>query len=189
MSMKNNSKYKFYLKEVSKLTKAEKEQMMHLMIATYPAFKKYYLKNKYYSTVRPQMENLIKDGDKIVGVGKLLWRKVIIGKRAIKFFAFGVLVTKKYQKMGLGSKLIAKDIKKAKKMGADILYGSTSNPVAEKIVKKLGFQKLNTPVFYKRIESGRIEREKGGVWIFEFKKGLFGNIEKLPKLYIGTGPL
>lgn len=163
--------------------------MMRLMIAVYPAFKKYYLKNKYYSTVRPQMENLIKDDDKIIGVGKLLWRKIKIAERFINFFAFGVLIAKKYQKMGLGSKLIAKDIKEAKKMGADILYGSTSNPIAEKVVKKLGFQKLNTPVFYRHVESGKIKKEKGRVWVFEFKKGLLENIEKLPKFYIGAGPL
>ena len=127
---------KFYLKKVSELTGPEKEQMMRLMIITYPAFKKYYLKNKYYSTVKPQMENLIKDGNKIVGVGKLLWRKVMVEKTPIKFFAFGVLITKKHQRRGLGSRLIIKDIKEAKNRGADILYGSTSNPVAEKIVKK-----------------------------------------------------
>lgn len=187
--MQKIDKYKFYLKKVSNLTDKEKEQIMLLSIATYPAFKKYYLRNKYYSTVKPQMENLIKDNNKIIGVGKLLWRKVMIERKPIKFIAFGVLIAKKYQKHGLGSMLIAKDIKEAKRMRADILYGSTSNPIAEKIVKKLGFQKLNTPVFYKHVESGKIKKEKCRVWIFEFKKGLFENIEKLPKFYIGTGPL
>lgn len=187
--MKNCLKYKFCLKKVGKLTEAEKEQMMRLMIATYPAFKKYYLKNKYYSTVRPQMENLICDSNKIIGVGKLLWRKVMVRNKIVKLFAFGVLIAKKYQNKGLGSKLIAKDVKEAKKMGADILYGSTSNPIAEKIIKKLGFQKLNIPVFYKNVESGRVEREKCGAWIFEFKKGILKDIEKLQRLYIGSGPL
>ena len=187
--MRNNNKFKFYLKKSGDLTEQEKEQMMCLMIATYPAFKRYYLKNKHYSTVKPQMENLIKENGKIVGVGKLLWRKIMVGKTPIKFFAFGVLIAKKYQGCGLGSRLIAKDIKEAKKRDADILYGSTTNPIAEKIVKKLGFQKLSTPVFYKHIESGRIEKERCRVWVFEFKKGLLENIEKLPKFYIGTGSL
>ena len=187
--MRNTSKYKFYLKKVSELTAQEKEQMMRLMIATYPAFKKYYLKNKYYSTVKPQMENLIKDRDEIVGVGKLLWRKMVVGKTPIKFFAFGVLIAKKYQKRGLGSTLIAKDIKEAKKRGADILYGSTINPAAEKIVKKLGFKKLTTPVFYRHTKTGKIKKETGRVWVFEFRNGLIESVEKLPKFYIGIGPL
>lgn len=148
-------KYKFYLKNVGDLTNEEKGQMMQLMIDTYPAFIKYYLKNKYYSSVKPQVVNLIKDGDKIVGVGKLLWRKVFVGKNSINFFAFGVLIDKNYQKLGLGSKFIAKDIIEAKKMGSDILYGTTSNPVAGKIVKRLGFKKLNTAVFYKEGTSGK----------------------------------
>jgi len=163
--------------------------MMRLMIATYPLFKKYYLRNKHYSTVKPQMENLIKDGNKLVGVGKFLWRKVKIGAMPVKFFAFGVLITKKYQKQGLETKLIEKNIKEAKKRRADILYGSTSNPLAERMVKKLGFKKLNTPVFYKHIESGKIKKEKGRVWVFEFKKGVLQKIENLKKFYIGTGPL
>ncbi|MBI2591820.1 MAG: GNAT family N-acetyltransferase [Candidatus Brennerbacteria bacterium] len=184
-----NNKFKFYLKKVENLTKQEKEQMMRLMVATYPPFKKYYLKNKYYSTVKPQMENLIKESNKIVGVGKLMWRKVMVETKSVKFFAFGVLIAKKYQKQGLGSKLIVKNIKEAKKRGADILYGSTLNPVAEKIVQRLGFQKLNIAIFYKDVESGKIKTENGRVWVFEYKKGLLRKIEKLSKFYIGAGPL
>ncbi len=163
--------------------------MMRLMIATYPAFKKYYLRNKYYSTVKPQMENLIKESGRIVGVGKFLWRRLMIGQKPIKFFAFGALIAKKYQKQGLGSRLIVKNIKEAKKRGADILFGSTLNPIAEKIVQKLGFQKLSIPIHYKDVESGKIKKESGRVWVFEYKKGLLGKIEKLPKFYIGAGPL
>ena len=108
--MNKNKNLKFYFKKVSALTKEEKQQMMHLMIATYPAFKKYYLKNKYYSTVKPQMEHLIKDNNILIGVGKLLWRKIKIGETSIKLFAFGVLITKKYQGKGLGTEIIKKDI-------------------------------------------------------------------------------
>ena len=187
MKRKNNSK--FYFKKVSALTKDEKQQMMHLMIATYPAFKKYYLKNQFYSTVKPQMEHLIKNGRILIGVGKLLWRKVNVGKTSIKFFAFGVLIIKKYQGLGLGTKIIKKDIKEAKKRGADILYGSTENPIAEKIVKKLGFKKLDVAVFYKDTETGITKREQGRSWVFEFKNGIIKRIENLQRFYIGTGPL
>lgn len=187
--MRSHTKYKFYLKKVGDLSKDEKEQMMQLMIATYPAFKRYYLKNKYYSTVRPQMTNLIKDGDSIAGVGKFLWRNVTVGERTIKFLAFGVLIAKEHQKIGLGGSLIAKNIKEAKKMGADILYGTTSNPAAENIMRGLGFKKLDTPVYYKDVEKWKVRRERNRVWIFEFKKGIIEEIEKSPKFYIGTGPL
>lgn len=189
MSAKINKRYKFYLKRVGSLTRKEKGQMMRLMIATYPAFRKYYLKNKYYSTVKPQMENLIKDGNEIIGLGKILWRRIIIGQKSINLFALGVLIDKKHQKQGLGSSLIARNIKKAKSLGADILYGSTSNRIAEKILKKFDFQKLNVPVFYKDVESEKIQKEKDRVWIFEFKKGISKDIQKLKKIYIGSGPL
>jgi len=187
--MQGSNKYKFYFKKVDDLTQRDKEQMMQLMIATYPTFKEYYLKNKYYSAVKPQMENLIKDGDKLVGVGKFLWRKVMVGTKSIFFFAFGILIKKQYQGRGLGIKLIESDIKEARTRGADILYGSTSNLNAKRIVKKLGFKKLSIPVFYKDVKTKKIKRENDEVWVFEFKKGLLEKIIKLPKLYIGTGPL
>ena len=187
--MNKNKNLKFYFKKVSALTKEEKQQMMHLMIATYPAFKKYYLKNKYYSTVKPQMEHLIKDNNILIGVGKLLWRKIKIGETSIKLFAFGVLITKKYQGKGLGTEIIKKDIIESKKRAADILYGSTTNLVAEKIIKKLGFQKLNTSVFYKDSETEKIKKESDRVWVYEFKKGIISKIRNLKKFYIGIGPL
>ena len=187
--MKNISKYKFYFKKTTNLTKEEKNKMMHLMIATYPAFKKYYLKNKYYSTVKPQFEHLIMINKNLVGVGKLLWRKVKIGNQFIKFFAFGVLISKKHQGKSLGTTLIKKDIVEAKKRRADILFGSTTNQIAEGIVKKLGFKNLICPVFYTNVEIGKIEKENHRVWIYEFKKGLINKIENLQKFYIGTGPL
>lgn len=187
--MKNVKNYKFYLKKVESLTAQEKKQMMRLMIANYPAFKKYYLKNKYYSAIKPQMENLIKDNDKLAGVGKFLWRKVKVGTTPVKLFAFGVLIAKTHQGQGLGTKLIAKNIKEAGKRGAGVLYGSTSNPIAEKILKKLNFEKLDVPVFYKHACSGKIEKENDSVWILEFKKGIIKSIGKMPEFYIGAGPL
>lgn len=182
-------RYKFYLKKVGDLTSQEKEQLMRLMIETYPPFKKYYLKNKYYSTVRPQMENVIKDGESVIGAGKLLHRKIKAGATHISFFAFGLLIAKEHREKGLGTKLIAKNIMEAKKRGADVLYGSTANPSAERIVKKLGFKKLHVPIYYKDAETKKIREEKNGVWVFEFKKGLVDKIDGLKRFYIGTGPL
>jgi len=187
--MNKNKNLKFYFRKVASLTEEEKQQMMHLMIATYPAFKRYYLRNKYYSTVKPQMEHLIKEGNTLVGVGKLLWRKVKIGKISIKLFAFGVLIIKKHQDRGLGTEIIKKDIIEAKKRDADILYGSTVNPIAEKIVKKLGFQKLNIPVFYKDSETKKVKKESGKVWVYELKRNVINKIENSPRFYIGIGPL
>lgn len=187
--MQTVQRCKFYLKNVGELTKKEKEQLTPLMIDTYPKFKKYYLKNKYYSVVRPQMIHLIKDGNVIVGTGKFLWRTIKIGTISIKFFAFGRLITKAYQGKGLGGKLTEKNLKEARRRGADMLYCCTSNPIAEKTSRRLGFKQLHIPVLYKHAQSEKIKKERGRIWIYEFKKGLFEQIEKLSKLYIGIGPV
>lgn len=189
MRKRNNSKYKFYFKKVTELTKNEKNQMMNLMVVTYPKYRELYIKNKYYSTVKPQMEHLIKQKGELVGLGKFLWRKVKIGVKFIKFFAFGIRILKKHQGKGLGTKLIKKDILEAKKRGADILYCSTANIKAEHVIAKLGFKKLNTPVFYKNTKTGKIQKEKDNVWVYEFNKGIINKIENLKKFYIGTGSL
>lgn len=182
-------KYIFSLKKAGELTSQEKEELMQFMIKIYPAFKKYYVKNKYYSTVRPQMVHIIKNNETIIGTGKLLHRKIRAGAKSISLFAFGVLIAKKHRGEGLGTQLIVKNIVEAKKRKADILYGSTKNPRAEKIVKKLGFKKVGVPVYYTDTKTKRIIKEKNRVWIFEFKKGFKSKLEGLEKLYIGTGPL
>ena len=135
------------------------------------------------------MEHLIKQKGELVGVGKFMWRKVKIGNKFIRFFAFGILISKKHQGRRLGTKLIKKYILEAKKRGADILYGSTTNLKAEHIVAKLGFKRLNTPFFYKNTKTGKIQKEKDRVWVYEFKKGILNRIKNLKKFYIGAGPL
>lgn len=181
--------YKFVLKKIGELSSDEKEKIMRLSIKMYPAFKKYYLKNKYYSTVRPQLVNIIKSKENIVGTGKLLWRKIEINKKSAKLIAFGVLISKACQKKGLGTKVVLNNIKAAIKMKADILYGTTASPIAKKMMKKIGFKKIRTPIYYKDRETGKINKEKNSVYIFELKKGAIDKIKKLTRLYIGTGPL
>ena len=163
---------------------------MHLSIAEYPAFKRYYLKHKYYSVVRPQMEfSIKKEGRDIIGTGKFLWRTIEVNKKPVRLFAFGVLIAKQYQKQGLGSELVRRSIVEAKKRGADLLYGSTSNPIMAKVLRRLGFKRLHTAVLYKNGETKKVERESAKAYTFEFKRGLIREIESHGKLFIGRGPL
>ncbi|MEK9183821.1 MAG: GNAT family N-acetyltransferase [Patescibacteria group bacterium] len=181
--------FSFFMKEGKRLTLNEKKQLMNLSIDTYPPFEKYYRRNKYYSTVKPQMKFLVKKGKEIIGTGKFLWRTVMVNKAPIILFAFGVLVAKKYQRKGLGTRIMGTFAEEAKNRGADILYGTTTNPIMEKIMRKLKFKRLSVPVFYKDSESKKIKKEKDNAYILEFRKGIFNEIEKLDKFYIGVGPL
>lgn len=182
-------KYVIDLKKTKGLTKKEKEQLMEFMIEMYPRFKKYYAKNKYYSTVRPQMVHIVKDGDTIVGTGKLLHRKIKIQKRSLTLFAFGVLIGKKHQKQGLGKLIVKRSVREAKALGGDLVYGSTANPIAKKMLFDLGFQKMTAPIYYKDAETKKILREKNDVFVFTYKKKVFNELNELKKKYIGTGPI
>ncbi|MBI4086240.1 MAG: GNAT family N-acetyltransferase [Candidatus Liptonbacteria bacterium] len=184
-----NKNFTFELKDANKLNDEEKNQLMMLSISEYPAFKKLYAKNKYYSTVKPQKQFIIKQGKKIIGTGKFLWRTIKVNKKSFRMAAFGVLISKKYQKLGLGTELIKRDIQEAKKKKIDLLYGSTSNPVAVKILEGLGFRQLKTAVLYKDSETKQIKMEKGQVYIFELKNGILKQIEKTKKFFIGIGPV
>ena len=53
--------FSFFLKTDKELSKREKCQMHDLLIKMYPPFKTLFDKHGYYSTVKPQMEFLIKD--------------------------------------------------------------------------------------------------------------------------------
>lgn len=182
-------KYKLYFKKSGDLTKEEKDHLMEFMIGMYPQFKKYYIKNKYYSTVRPQMVHIIKDGNNIIGTGKLLHRKIKIQNGSLTLFAFGVLIGKKYQKQGLGKLIVKRSVQKAKALGGDFLYGTTTNPVAKKMLLDLGFQKITAPIYYKDAGTKKIVREKNDVFVFAYKKKVFDGLNDLKKIYIGTGPI
>jgi len=163
--------------------------MHDLFVRMYPPFKTFYDKHGYYSTIKPQMEFLIKSGDKLIGGGKFLWRDVKIEDRKIKLFGFGMVVDKPYQKQGIGTKLILLNKKEAKKRKADLLYGGTHNPIVEKMLKRSGFKRLKTVVKYKDTKTKKIKKGSSSVYVFEFKKGLTDKINKLESFYIGTGPI
>lgn len=181
------SKYFFFLKKDKELSEKEKKQIHYLLIRTYPTPKSYYKNNRYYSTVKPQMNFLIKKDNELIGTGKFLWRNVKAKDKNIKLFAFGVVIAKKYQNKKLGTRLIQLSIKEAKQRKADLLYGSTSNLILKRIFNKLNFQKIETHVFYKNIKTKKIERDKNSAFGFEFKKGIIKKINKLPQFYIGNG--
>ncbi len=179
------------MKKDKELLGKEKKQMHDLLVRTYPKrfFIKLYNKHGYYSTVKPQMNFLIKKDNKLVGTGKFLWRNVEIDSETIKLFAFGMVVAKEYQNKGLGTKIIRLSIKNAKIKEGDIVYASTSRQKVKKMLIKLGFTMLKIPVFYKDVITKKIKRNSTSAYIFEFKKGLTKKINSLPKIYIGLGPI
>lgn len=163
--------------------------MHDLLVKMYPPFKFLFDKHRYYSTVKPQMEFLIKGKNKLIGTGKFLWRNVKIKDEKIKLFAFGMVIDKPYQRQGMGTKLIQLNKEEAKRRGADLLYGSTSNPKVERMLKKAGFKKLKVFVIYKDAITKEIKKESSSVYVFEFKKGLVAKLNKLEHFYIGIGPI
>ena len=181
--------FSFFLKTDKQLSRVEKNQMHNLLVRTYPSFRNLFDKHGYYSTVKPQMNFLIKNDDILVGTGKFLWRKIEIKSGGIKLFAFGMVVANEYQNRGLGTALVKLCIKEAKERGGEILYASTSNLKVKRMLDKVKFQKLNVPIFYRDAITGRIKREKTSVYIFELTKGLTKRINTLSKIYIGVGPI
>jgi N-acetylglutamate synthase-like GNAT family acetyltransferase len=182
-------RFKFILKKDENLSREDKEEMHNLLVATYPKFKKLFDKHGYYSTVKPQMNFLVKRNKELVGTGKFLWKSIKFNKETIKLFAFGVVIKRNYQGKGLGTHLTKLDIKEAKKRGGDILYASASTKRAENMISKLGFKRIIAKVLYKDVLSKKIVEEKNPVYVFEFKKCLLKKLNSLPKFYIGLGPI
>lgn len=187
--MIQNNEFRFLVKNGVELTEEEKERLMQTSIAEYPPFAEYYKKNKYYSVIKPQMVGLVLHGNEIVGKGKLLWQEVEVDADKIKLFGFGVLIDKTYQGRGLGTQLIKLYIEKARELGGDVLYGSTENPVVDKMLPELGFKRLTVPVEYTHAVTGERVHEKNRVYVYELKPGILEIIESLPMLYLGQGPI
>lgn len=181
--------FSFFLKTDRELSDKEKEELHKHLIKLYPAFKVFYDKNKYYSSIKPQITFLIRKDDNLVGAGKLLWHNIKIKERKIKLFGFGMLIEKSCQGKGIGTEMIKINKQEAKKRNADLLYGSTDNPIMEKIFDKAGFKKIESAVIYKDALTGKIKRENNRAYVFEFKKGLIKEINKSESFYIGIGPI
>lgn len=181
--------FSFFLKIDKELSRKEKNEMHDLLIKLFPLFKHLYDKNKYYSTVKPQITFLIRKTDKLIGAGKLLWRNVKIKDEKIKLFALGMLINNFYQGQGIGTEMINLNKQEAEKRKADLLYGSTDNQAMKKMLEGAGFKKLKTSIMYKDALTREIKKENRSIYVFEFKKGLVKKINKLEQFYIGIGPI
>lgn len=183
--------FEYYLKEDQELTAEEKEEMHAFLVKMYPAFAKYYKKNRYYSTIKPQITCLIREpvSKALVGSGKFLWSTLKTEIGALKLCAFGVLIDTEFQRAGLGKHLIEVFIKLAGEKNADLLYGSTENPVVHKMLAKLGFKEITCPVTYINGVTGKRETQKISSYALEFKQGLIDKINNLKEFDIGVGPM
>lgn len=191
MDKNNLSRFVFILKSAGALTEKDKNEMYALRIKMYPKFKKYYDRNRYYSTVKPQKVFLVRDKEsgKLVGTSKLLWRKVTVGDETIRFFARGMLVDTAYQRLGIGTEIVRRSLVAMKKLHGDLLCGTTDNPIAMKILRRLGFKKLKCPIYYTEVDTGKKKKSELTSFAFATKKGLIDKINRLPEFYIGTGPV
>lgn len=181
--------FSFFFKKPRELSEKEKEEMHDKLVRLYPPFKIFYDKNRYYSTIKPQIIYLVKEEEKLVGSAKLLWRNVKVDDETIKLFAFGMTIDGQYQKQGIGTRLVRLEKQEAKERNADLLYGASKNPHVEKMLMKEGFKKLQTIVKYKDSLTREIKKESNFIYVFEFKKGLINKINKLEQFYIGIGPV
>lgn len=181
--------FSFFLKTAKELSNKEKDEMHEHLVKLYPAFRIFYEKNKYYSTIKPQLNLVVRKNDILVGVGKFLWRNAKIKDEKIKLFVFGMLIDNPYQGQGIGTEMIRLDMQEARKRKASLLYGSTANPIMEKIMIKEGFKKIKVPVTYKDLLTKEIKKESNPVYVFEFEKGLISKINKLKSFHIGIGPI
>jgi ribosomal protein S18 acetylase RimI-like enzyme len=183
--------FEYYLKEDRELTAEEKEELHTFLIKMYPAFASYYKKNRYYSTIKPQMTCLIREpvSKVLVGSGKFLWSILKTEIGTLKLFAFGVLIDTEFQREGLGTHLINLFIRLAGEQNADLLYGSSENPAVDTMLKRLGFREITCPVTYVNAVTGKREIEKLKKYAFEFNKGLIEKINALKEFDIGIGPM
>lgn len=185
--------YKFEFKDSSDLTAEEIEKSYQLNTLTYPDFARFYEKNRFYSSIRPQKQLMVWDGDKLIGNGKFQWKDLEIPTIGpIKFFVFGFLVEKNYQNQGVGAEMLGKYVTEAQRMGGDLLYGTTENPIAASMMTKFGFKSIQIPLNYTDVLSKElVEFNQSGKegFAYEFRDGLVDRINNLSSLDLGIGPL
>lgn len=191
MVLSNDFEFRFV--KNSDLSSSLIEEIYSFNTRMYPDFKRYYQKNRYYSSIKPQMVLLVFDDKKLIATGKFLLRKLKITKDfKINFFVFGFLVDNNYQKKRVGSQMMKRFINKAKEQGADILFGTTANPNAVKLMEKNKFQEITVSLTYTDAISGKTEYANGGkdqAFGYEFRGGLIEQLNSLDSLHLTKGPL
>jgi len=181
--------YRYIFKRSDEIDFKQKEEIYTLAIKVYPDFKKYFEKNRYYSTVKPQLILLVFDENKLIGYGKFLWRNLKLRENTIKFSACGLLVDSMYQKQGIGINMLDVSIAKAKELNADILYASSTNPNAIKMLEKRGFKKITTKVIHTEVLTNKEIEEIDQAFGLELTDGILKEINSLPFFHIGLGPI
>lgn len=185
-----NTDFKYLFKSSNLVSKEEGEVIHDLASTMYPDFRKYFEVNRFYSSVKPQLILLVYDGKRLVAEGKLLWRKLQIKQgKNIKLFVFGFTVDSDYQRLGIGTHMMEMCVAKTKELKGGLLYGCTDNPQVMKMMERFNFKRLTTKLTYTEALTKRKTEEVDPAYGLEFVFGLVDQINKLPELYLGVGPL
>lgn len=175
------------------LTAKQKDEIFELHVEVYPSFKSYYEKNRYYSSIKPQILLTVYDGDHLAATGKLLWKNLVhetLG--SINFFGFGFLIRAPYQNQGVGKKILQLYIHKTRELKGDLLYGTSNNPVITNGAFKYGFKRLTTHIVYTDTltnAQSTVSQNNLQPFAYEFKSGLIDQINQLKEFNIGVGPV
>lgn len=176
------------------LTHAECEQLFHLNVTMFPLFRTFYEQNRYYSVVKPQEVLQVWNGSDLIASGKFLWRTLALEPiGTVTLFAFGMLIYTAYQRLGIGTVMIQKIIERARTMSGDLLYGSSQVPFGAEKAEQRGFYVPRCPVTYTHGCTGdTVDVAVSGYtpYLYDLRgSGLLAQIDRLPILHLGEGPL
>lgn len=193
--MMNSSDFEIIFKNCDLLTPDEIEQSYQLRIEMYPKFKEQYEKNRCFSFVRPRELLLVYDRDFLAATGKLVEKKVACDTLGVlTFYGFGFLIRTAFQKQGLGKRIFGAYLERAKELGGDLLFGTSEHPAILSVATKYHFKVLTTQLVYHNTFTNKessYKKEFPHMFVFgyEFKPGIIDQINTLPSLHIGDGPV
>jgi len=146
------------------------------------------LRGRFYYNTRPdQVVVAWKDG-KLAGFRIVTRRLVDLGPGLLRVAGLGIGVAPEFQRQGLGTALTLRTLELLRDGGDDLALAFLWSPVAEGLLRKLGFRPLQVRVTYLHPESGELVIEQTPALALDLAGGaLVDELNARGCLHLGTG--
>jgi isovaleryl-CoA dehydrogenase len=146
------------------------------------------LQGRFYYNTRPNQVVAAWKGGRLAGFRVITRRLVDLGPGLLRVAGLGIGVAPEFQRQGLGTALTVRVLELLRDTGDDLALAFLWSPIAERLLRKLGFRPLRAQVTYLSPESGELVVEQTPALALDLAGGtLVDELSARGSLHLGVG--
>jgi alkylation response protein AidB-like acyl-CoA dehydrogenase/GNAT superfamily N-acetyltransferase len=146
------------------------------------------LRGRFYFNTRPDQVVIAWKNGTLAGFRIITRRLVDLGPGLLRVAGLGIGVAPEFQKQGLGTALTLRTLELLRDGGDELALAFLWSPIAERLLRKMGFRPLQAKVTYLQPDTGELVVEQTPAYAMDLGGGtLVDELNARGSLHLGVG--